>query len=256
MIHPHALPFAVCFLGWAGLLSGQTIIVTNPGFEADVIGDGAFVVIPGGPTGWSVYDPSGIINNGSNSVGVIMPEGTTNFPAGAPEGRNAALVFLGGGVNGQAGLQQTLGATLQPQTRYTLSVEIGNIASGFSMPGSTGGAGIFYDLDGFPGYRIDLLAGGTVIAMDNNGLGTSIPEGEFRTSSFIFETGLIHAQLGQNLGIRLVNLDFAGTASEPNIEVDFDNVRLTAVAVPEPGTAGLLLGAMALSGATRRRPKA
>jgi hypothetical protein len=115
-------------------------------------------------------------------------------------------------------------------------VGIGNIASGTSLPGSSGGAGVFYNLNGFPGYRIDLLAGGSVIASDNNSIGNLIPEGEFRTSTLIFDAPFNHPLIGQNLGIRLVNLNQPGTIQAPNIEVDFDDVRLLAVAVPEPAT--------------------
>jgi len=234
------------------LASAAPIAIANAGFEADAAANGAFVVLT--PQGWSVYDPSSIIDGASNAVGVIFPNvGGEYFPGGAPEGNNAALVFLAGGQAAEAGLQQTLSATLQANTRYTLSVQVGNIASGTSLPGSSGGAGVFFDLDGFPGYRIDLMAGGTVLASDDNTLAGAIPEGEFRLSSFDFVTGLVHAQLGEELGIRLVNLKAPGTADVPNIEVDFDDVQLTASSVPEPSTLALLLGAAIFGYARRRR---
>lgn len=221
----------------------QPIAIQNPGFEANVINPGTFIVLF--PTGWNTYDPGNIINQNANSVGVIYPTlGQSFFPGGSPQANNSALVFLAGPVNFEAGLQQTLTATLQPFTRYTLSVQVGNIASGTSIAGSSDGGGIFYDLDGFPGYRIDLLAGGSVIASDNNSLGALIPEGQFRLSTVNFETGASHANMGQNLGIRLVNLDIPGTQAAPNIEVDFDDVRLNAAAIPEPST--LLLGGFVL----------
>ena len=80
-----------------------------------------------------------------------------------------------------------------------MSVAVGNIASGNAKSGE------FFDLSGFPGYQIDLLAGGDVIARDLNSL--VIAEGEFLTSEIIFETGSANAKLGQALGIRLVNLN-------------------------------------------------
>jgi hapalindole H/12-epi-hapalindole U/12-epi-fischerindole U synthase len=243
-------------LGFGSALSASAVSITvlNPGFEDNIITDGAFVVFSDGPANWSRYDPSNLIDNNGNAVGVIRPNITNPyFPAGTTEGANAALVFLGGGVNGEAGLQQTLSATLQANTRYTLTVDIGNIASGTSLAGSSGGAGVFFDLDGFPGYRLDLLAGGVVIGSDNNSLGASIPEGQFRTASFNVDIGAAHAQLGQTLGIRLVNLDQAGTTEIPNIEVDFDNVRLDATAVPEPATAALFVSGIALGVAFSRR---
>ncbi len=211
----------------------QPISIINPGFEANVITPGAFIVLD--PTGWQRYDPGNIINQNANAVGVIRPlPGSEFFPMGTPEGVNAALVFLAGNQPAEAGLQQTLTASLVGSTRYTLTVQIGNIASGTSLPGSSDGGGVFYNLNGFPGYRIDLMAGGSVIASDNNTLNSFIPEGEFRLSTVIFDTPANHPLIGQSLGIRLVNLHIPGTFQQPNIEVDFDEVQLVATAVPEP----------------------
>jgi hapalindole H/12-epi-hapalindole U/12-epi-fischerindole U synthase len=211
--------------------SAQTIPIVNAGFEADNITPGAFAVLV--PQGWSVYDPGFIINQNANAVGVIRPlPGVEYFPAGTPAGVNAALVFLAGNQSAEAGLQQTLAATLQANTRYRCSVQIGNIASGTSLPGSADGGGIFYDLDGFPGYRVDVLAGTAVVASDNNSIGASIPAGQFRPARFYFDVPNGHPQLGQPLGIRLVNLKQPGTVEAPNIEVDFDEVLLSAGAIP------------------------
>ena len=225
-------------IGLALYSPAQPISIVNAGFEADVVTPGAFVVLQ--PQGWSPYDPAGMINQNHNAIGVIRPSpGMEYFINGAPEGVNAAIVYLAGPQAGEAGLQQTLTATLQANTRYRLSVGIGNIASGTSLPGSSGGEGVFYDLDGFPGYRIDLLAGGAVVASDNNSLDGTIPEGEFRTAIVVHDTGPDPAQLGQPLGVCLVNLKHPGTADEPNIEVDFDDVQLTASPSPTPPLLGI-----------------
>lgn len=223
----------------------ESITIVNPGFEADEITPGAFVVLD--PVGWSRYDPSGIIDQTGNAVGVIRPlPGVEYFPGGTTEGNNAAIVYLGGGANGAAGLQQTLDHAFQANTRYTLSVDIGNIASGTSLPGSSDGGGNFFDLDGFPGYRLELLAGNVDIAADENSIGALIPEGEFRTATVSIDIGAASPWIGQAVTIRLINLDQPGTPTVPNIEVDFDNVRLVSAPIPEPGTWALLAGGLGL----------
>lgn len=223
---------AVAGLGWfAATLSAQQIPIANAGFESNSVTPGAFAVLV--PQSWSVYDPGFIINQNQNAVGVIRPlPGVEYFPTGTPEGVNAALVFLAGNQNAEAGLQQTLSATLQANTRYRCSVQIGNIASGTSLPGSADGGGQFYDLDGFPGYRIDVLAGMTTVGSDSTSIAATIPEGEFRPARFYFDITNGHPQIGQLLAIRLVNLKQPGTVETPNIEVDFDDVRLSAGAIP------------------------
>lgn len=213
-----------------GLLIGRegfaaAVPVRNHGFEANPAGANTFRVLV--PTDWSVFDPAGIVDQSNDAVGVLNPTGSTFFPSGAPEGMNAALVFLASDVGaGPAGLRQVLEEPLQSSVRYTLSVEVGNIASGFGDPNN-----FFYDLDGFPGYQIVLLAGGVVVAIDDNSLGGLIPEGEFRMSTIEVVAPPGHPQLGQLLEIRLINLNTPGTAAEPGIEVDFDDVRLDAMPV-------------------------
>ena len=234
-------------------LLAQPIPIINAGFESNVISSGAFSVLV--PQGWSIYDPSFIINQNANAVGIIRPDVPQSFfPTGASEGVNAALVFLAGPQNSEAGLRQTLTATLQADRRYRCSVQVGNIASGTSLPGSADGGGVFYDLDGFPGYRIDVLAGTTVVGSDSNSIGATIPEGEWRAARFYFDVTNGHPQLGQALSIRLVNLKFPATPGAPNIEVDFDDVRLSVGLIPAPAQLSIALSnvipALTLSGTT------
>ena len=78
--------------------------------------------------------------------------------------------------------------------------------------------GGFFDFEGFSGYRIDLLAGGTVIASDNNLRVGSLIEGIFSTATVSIDIGAAHVALGQNPGIRLVNLNNVQGPSD--LEVD------------------------------------
>lgn len=224
--------------------------VTNPGFE-DISGESPFNEFTFGAfNGWDLYDPGSVAGSGAGPtyfIGTLDAEPPW-FDAGAPEGDRVAIAFnfAGSGGQGEYGLVQTMTETLQANTVYELTVEIGNINEGTAINGD------FFDLRGFPGYRVDLLAGDAVIAQDNNSLGGSIADGFFGTTTVSLTTGTTHAQFGQALGIRLVNLnqvDLAFPVSD--LEVDFDNVRLSAQSVPEPSSLAMLL--LALVGLQHRR---
>jgi hapalindole H/12-epi-hapalindole U/12-epi-fischerindole U synthase len=221
-------------------LYAAPLAIVNHGFEAPYLGgnlppqysgDVPATAFPVGdtPSGWEPFGAVGApAYFGVLNPGVMTMEPlATYFPAGAPEGENVALTFFDGHQGGaEFGLQQTLTATLQARTRYTLTVEVGNIASGVSVVQPYAGFGNF-DLRGFPGYRIDLLAGNAVIGSDNNAL---LPdEGEFLTSMFDVVIGSGHDELDEALTIRLVNRNIQDV-NDPviDLEVDFDNVRLEA----------------------------
>jgi len=218
-------------------VQAQPITIVNPSFETPFTPAGTF---SGGstsaPNGWSVYNTGA--TNSQRQFGVLNPTGTEFFSGGVPAGANVGVVFLQN-TNGiaEAGLRQNLSSTLQLNTTYTVTVEVGNIATDPNPPFN------MFNFDGFPGYRIDLLAGSTVLGSDNNSL--LPPEGQFLTSTFDVTIGSSHANFGQGLGIRLVSLNGDGT------EVNFDNVRV--VAVPEPTSMMLVAGAAIAVGCWRRR---
>jgi hapalindole H/12-epi-hapalindole U/12-epi-fischerindole U synthase len=175
-----------------------------------------------GPANWQVYNTGN--TDGDRYFGVWNPTGTTSY-LDPIHGSNIGVVFLQNTTNiAEAGLRQTLGITLQPNTAYTLTVDVGNFAP---QPGP-------FEFTGFPGYRVDLLAGNTLLASDNNTLAPG--EGRFLTTNVVFDAPANHAALGQSVVIRLVNLNGPGT------EVNFDNVRMDASPVPEP------VGMVALAG--------
>lgn len=199
----------------------ESIPIANAGFEDDPVAMGCFAVFT--PNAWTVYDPNGIIG-GNDVVGGLHPEGGPYFPA-APEGDHVAIVFLQGDIGGgPMGLTQVLDDVLEVNTMYTLSAWVGNIASGQGPPPCDVFG--FFNLDGFPGYQIQLLAGGVVIGQDDNSLAGTIPEGEFRLSSFEVDIGPAHPQAGELLEVRLINLNMIDTPEAPGIEVDFDDVQL------------------------------
>jgi hypothetical protein len=182
----------------------------------------SFIVGAVAPPGWTSF---GNLNTDTRVVGVVNPNSTILYVEPVPDGDNIGVTFFQDFSGDEAGMQQTLAATLQLSTEYTLTVEIGNMAS--APPPND------FDFDGFPGYRVELLAGGVVIASDEN---TQLPgEGRFLTSNVEVTIGELHPQAGQALGIRLTNLD-----SAPGTEVNFDDVRLDATpfVCPETPPAG------------------
>jgi hapalindole H/12-epi-hapalindole U/12-epi-fischerindole U synthase len=191
--------------------------VSNPGFENPVTAPGVFTgAQAAGPVGWTVYNRGA--TNSLRFFGVWNPATTASFADPVPDGANVGVVFLDNTTAiAEAGLQQVLAATLQLATRYTLTVEVGNFAPSAGAP---------WNFTGFPGYRVDLLAGSAVIASDNNTLQPG--EGRFLTATVGVSIGASHANAGQPLTIRLVSLN------GPGVEVNFDRVRLDATAVPEP----------------------
>ncbi len=220
----------------AGGSLAEDIAIQNAGFE-DIGGQSPFNEFTfGPPNGWDLYDPLGMTDGGDGPtffVGTLTPfeaDPESNpgeyvyFPDGAAEGERVAIAFnfAGSGNTGEYGIVQMLADTLAANTTYTLQVEIGNIASGTAISGQ------FFDLDGFPGYRVDLLAGDVVISQDDNTLAGAIPEGVFATSTVEITIGDDHSQLGEPLSIRLVNLNVIDPVfPSANLEVDFDDVRLS-----------------------------
>ncbi len=235
--------------GLAGSAQAMIVPVVNHSFE-DITDQSTFNEFTfGTPTGWDLYDPDGVIGNPGVFTGTLNNPDDNFFIEPAPDGTRVAILFNGQQQGaGIYGFQQTLGATLQANTTYQLTVEVGNIASGTATDDT------YYNLEGFPGYRVELLADleplsigeEIVIASDNNTLFGSINEGEFETSIVTANIGGLHAQLGEFLAIRLINLNEipVGIVPLPDLEVDFDNVQLATVdpePVPEP-TIGALLG--------------
>lgn len=229
----------------AAICSASAVTINNPGFETDIVGSGSFNSAIT-PASWSTYDPTNVLNRNYSDVGVLNP--TPPLYTAAPEGSNVALIFLwpqnAGDYNQPVGLQQLLTSSLQPNTQYTLTVQVGNIGDAGPVP---------YELSGFPGYAVQLLAGPnlnslTLLSQDNNTL--SIPEATFSLSTVTYTTGS-SVTPGQFLAIRLLNLNLGNPNS--GIEVNYDDVKLDASAVPEPSSAALLVGSLLVASAINRK---
>lgn len=188
--------------------------IANSGFEDPVLAPGDYT--PNSLPGWNAYDPNGVYSANS-AYGVFNPTSTNAYLGGVPEGNNDAYVYVVD--NSVAGISQTLSDVLTANTQYNLTVDVGNPAAYTGFP----------ELAGFPGYAVQLLAGGNVLASESS---LTLGEGTFGTSTLSYTATAGDALLGQALEIRLLN-----TSATTGVEVDFDNVRLNAIsatAVPEP----------------------
>ncbi|MEM7390743.1 MAG: thrombospondin type 3 repeat-containing protein [Verrucomicrobiota bacterium] len=189
----------------AGTAPAAPIPIANPGFEQPTLSDGFFT---GTPPAWSngLYNPPTVWLSVNASAGVYNPDPSAGYGGIAPEGSNMAVTAAHPSFD--SGLSQVLSSNLQADMRYELSVRVGN-PFGFNGGPSTD-------------YRVELLAGGVLLASDS---GLPPPDDSFfATSSLVFFSGPAPAQLGQPLEIRLL------TQTLPTFAlVDFDDVRLDAV---------------------------
>jgi lysophospholipase L1-like esterase len=208
------------------------IQIANPSFEVPVLADGALASGPGSVGGWSFAGTTntylGIFDPPAGSYPTAGGDGT---PTGA-DGSNVAFLFNNGGPAETVTATQTLSATLAAASDYTLRVAIGRFLPDQPYAFSTWG-----------GYRIELLAGGTPIAVDTGSVDP--PTGEFRdATASVSSDSLDPALLGQPLAIRLS----LATSDAPR-STHFDDVRLersAAEEVPALPAAGALLLALAL----------
>lgn len=190
--HKSALPQLALLASLAltiGAFGQSPISINNAGFENPVIDDGAF---SSGVPGWTAFN--------GGQIGVLNPA-FADLSGGAPEGQNVASVTSS---NNENGLSQTLASTFQENAVLTLTVAVGNTKIDPS----------------FPGYRVQLLAAGTILAQDD---ADTVPLDSFVTSTVTYSFDEADAALvGQPLEIRLLSKGQVASS-----EVAFDDVRLS-----------------------------
>jgi hypothetical protein len=143
------------------------------------------------------------------------------FTSPVPDG--SLVAYSNGGT-----ISQTLSASLAANTLYTLTVAVGNRLDAVVNNLATT-------------YIIQLFAGNTLLN-SITGSNTTIPLGTFMDVSFNYLAGVTVPS--GNLSIVL---------SSVGPQSDFDNVRLTATPVPEPGSLTLLVAGLGLALVMLRR---
>ncbi|MEQ8843266.1 MAG: GC-type dockerin domain-anchored protein [Phycisphaerales bacterium] len=165
----------------------QSIAIDNPSFELPDLS----------PAGFTSTAPDGWTSVGLGTVGVFYPTVPT---WGYTASHGDQLAYCNGGA-----IEQTLTENVRPGVEYVLLVDI------IHRPGF------------FNTYRVELLAGDTVVAIDDGRLRPA--SGEFAVLVLGFEALAGDAVVGQPLRIRL---------SGPT-QANFDNVRLTTCRVDLDG---------------------
>jgi lysophospholipase L1-like esterase len=206
------------------------IFIAYPSFEAPALADGALASGPGTLAGWSFSGTAntylGILDPPAGSYPEAAGDGT---PTGA-DGSNVAFLFNDGGPAETVTATQTLGVTLAPANNYALRVAIGRF-----LPDQP------YEFSNWGGYRIELLAGETVIASDSGSVDP--PVGEFRDAQATVSSATLDPSL---LGLPLaIRLSLATTAAPSSTH--FDAVRLTRNSAAVPSLSRAAAGGLALA---------
>jgi len=176
----------------------QAITIDNPGFEDPVLDE----------DDWTWLDVPGWTWVGGEGPGVWHVTTADFNPVVAPEGQN--VLYTENAVGDVGGVAQVLTDKFVANMDYTLTVEVGN-------------SWYYY----FSGYSVQLLAGGVVIAEDND---TFWPEYyKWATSTVHYTYDSADAALvGQPLEIRLLTLALdKDNPSGNTVGVEFDDVTLS-----------------------------
>jgi len=214
-----------------------TLTIANFDFETGGLIDNRNSAFPGViPTGWQSVpgaSPSGdfygYFNPINDAGGYISGVSGTPGVTGTMAGPN--VFYFGSATNGQ-GIQQTLSATFELNTDYTLTVARGTRNSIFNNS-----------------LRMMLFAGSTLLTSRDVASEPAGSRGTFLDYSTTYTYNAENSSLvGQALMIRFLEIDNPGN---PQAEVDIDNVRLNAV--PEPSSGMLLVAGLAALAVMRRR---
>ncbi len=191
--------------------SATPIDITNWGFETEATGtagsSGDPTTVNGTTDGaYEFWNVPGWTNGTSLVFGEHNPD-TTFYTSGKPS-QGEIMLFMDNGS-----IYQTLGDTLQANTKYTLDVDIGRRIDANGSNAS---------------WRVELWAGTTLLDYDEVGIG-GIAADTWSTRELTYATGS-SVDSGQALKIVLSVPVASGYGQTAN----FDNVRLDASAIPEP----------------------
>lgn len=210
----------------ASQLHATSVLINNPGFEADVLASGGFT--NNTLTNWT--------NIGSTSFrdGVQHPSGGV-FNAGFPSGGSNSAYMNPAATNGTSGFYQDVAALVGNST-YTFGVVVGER---LDQP--------------LPQYNIQLLDAVT-LAVLASGIPADPGSGNHILFNMIFDSANFAASLGH-----AIRIEFSASSGGPALaQVNFDDVTLSYVSdvgagVPEPSSLGFGLLGIGLAALARLR---
>jgi len=199
----------------------KSISVGNAGFESPVLTDG---FEESNPPSWTdgYYETANptVWVAGEAEAGVYNPDASMGYGGVAPEGQNVG--YTTASPDRDKGMSQVLSATLEANTRYELSVLVGNPF-------------LFNESTRAGDYRVELLAGGVLLASDTGP--SPADDTTWKTATVVYNSGEEPEQLGEPLEIRLLAVAYTERKG-----VDFDDVKLSAEGpAPDPHVVRLTL---------------
>ena len=194
--------------------------IENTGFVNNV---GVIVpIVSPAPFGWDLVRPDGPVNYSPSNSAVILDTSIGDFYLPGEAGTQVGGIFLTNSPDQlRVGLRQRVGHRIQPGRTYELSVDVGDPMTDFVNFDSV------YNLGGFPGYDIELHAGGELLATTaSDTLGG--PEGTMSTITLTYDSNNAPpAAVGERLEIYLLNRNNTAGVTGLHGEVNFDNVTLS-----------------------------
>jgi len=232
----------------AASAQADTITLTDAGFE----NGGSSTVFTSDYKGWGNAALSIISGSGGGNEGKWLLRGTTSSLANGPDLRDDTLIagktddqYAAYASGGDRGMFQYVSQGTDTFTgAFELKVDVGSTAT----------ARYNFQVVGFNNSSDVTLSVINETAFAGTG-GFEVISGGMQTiSSSTFSTKTLSGSLVgtyDNIGILLL-MD-QGTNNDTGDMVGFDNVRLTATVIPEPGTYALLAGCFALTAVMVRR---
>ena len=216
------------------LVSGRaaSIPITNASFESPLLSPGA----------WTATDIPTTVWYGNGPNGVWYPD-AGYFTGSLPDGNQILIV----GYNEGSLVTQSLSATLQADTTYTLSYYLGNRFAGAIDQGNPISLGE---------YSVSLWANGFLLASDSGGAPDA---GSFLLRTFSFDSGA--NPTGDGLAALSIQVSASGLTSTGALAMaEFDQFTLDAAptsssTAPEPASGILLFSGIAGGVVLRRTVK-